>query len=279
MQWQEIKVSEGKYAGQFYTKYGSGHKILLLIHGYAESALIFTDMVKYLEANFTIIMPNLPGTSGTNILNGKASIAALADYCLHILEIEKVSEYFLCGHSLGGYISLHLLAQHYQKIIGLSLLNSHCYADDESKKAKRDQAIDLANSGKAAEVLSTLVHSIYPNNFKVKYPEKIAKHVALAHSINAKGVQYYNQAMMDRQDYSQTLSNAKMPVNIIIADEDSTCAQVLLRDMLIFPSLVFVSILRNCGHQGMIQYPQEIAKNLVALAELAVICSRNRNKL
>jgi hypothetical protein len=47
MQWEEFKITEGKYANQFYTKCGTGSKTLLLIHGYAESALIFEEMVTH----------------------------------------------------------------------------------------------------------------------------------------------------------------------------------------------------------------------------------------
>jgi pimeloyl-ACP methyl ester carboxylesterase len=268
MQWEEFKITEGKYADQFYTKCGTGSKTLLLIHGYAESALIFEEIVTHLQNDFTIILPNLPGTSHTNILQGQASIEALADFCLHILQLEKVHQYFLCGHSLGGYISLHLLANYANNILGLSLLNSHCYADDDAKKVKRQQAIDLAQSGKASEVLSTLVTSIYPEVFKKDNPEKVAQHIKLALSINADGVKYYNKAMMNRQDHSATLSNATIPINLIIADEDTTCPQDQLRNMLVFPTIADVCILRNCGHQGMVQYPKQVGSKLQFFMQL-----------
>jgi pimeloyl-ACP methyl ester carboxylesterase len=273
MQWEEFKITEGKYADQFYTKRGTGSKTLLLIHGYAESALIFEEMVTHLQNDFTIMIPNLPGTSSAHILDGQASIEALADFCLHILQLEKIHQYFLCGHSLGGYISLHLLANYGKNILGLSLLNSHCYADDEAKKVKRQQAIDLAQSGKASEVLSTLVASIYPEDFKKNNLEKVTKHIKLALTINADGVKYYNKAMMNRLDHSATLSNATIPINLIIADEDTTCPQDQLRNMLVFPTIADVCILRNCGHQGMVQYPLEVAKGLENFIQLCNLYS------
>jgi pimeloyl-ACP methyl ester carboxylesterase len=273
MQWEEFKINDGKYAGQFYNKYGRGNNTLLLIHGYAESALIFEEMVKHLQDDFTVILPNLPGTSNTNILNGQASISELADYCLHILRLENITNYFLCGHSLGGYISLHLLAHHSKNMLGLSLLNSHCYADDEVKKEKRQQAIELAQSGKSNEVLSALVTSIYPEKFRKNNFAKVAVHIELSQTIKADGVKYYNEAMMHRQDQCNTLADATVPINLIIADEDTTCQQEQLRNMFVMPSIADVCVLRNCGHQGMVQYPEVVARNLQNFMQLCTLYS------
>jgi pimeloyl-ACP methyl ester carboxylesterase len=271
MQWEQYLINDDKYSNQFYYKIGTGKKKLFLIHGYAESALIFEELVSYLREDFTIILPNIPGTSNTEILAGTPSISAMMDFCLHIVALEKLDKYFICGHSMGGYIALEILDKHSNHLLGFSLLNSHCYADDNDKKAKRLQAIELAQRGKAKEVLSTLVHSIYPDSFKAANNAKINEHIELAITITEQGVAYYNEAMMNRRDHSPTLAHAKLPISIFIADEDTTCQQDKLLAMSSLAEITDLTILRKCGHQGMVQYPAKVAAHMINYSRLGQI--------
>ncbi|MFM2385764.1 MAG: hypothetical protein RL660_521 [Bacteroidota bacterium] len=247
---------------QFYYTTGQGPIRLMLVHGYAETPEIFQWIVPQLAEHCTIVLPNIPGSNHTDVLPN-CSIDAMADYCFQIMQNVKWSNCHVMGHSMGGYIALNIAERYPNTLLSLGLLNSHCYADDTAKVEKRMQAVKLAAEGEAKQILSTLVNSIYSEQFKNRSAEIITQHVAMAHTINAQGVAYYNNAMASRKDHSQTLSSIRVPALICIADKDTTCDYKLLQQQLTFAPITQSLILRNCGHQGMVEQPKLVASTMI----------------
>ena len=96
---------------------GTGETIVL-IHGYLESAEIWSGLAHKLSKKFRIISVDLPGHGRSDIFgksNSMEFMARLIKVLLDKLGIEKV---FLTGHSLGGYITLAFLELYPGRLTG-----------------------------------------------------------------------------------------------------------------------------------------------------------------
>ena len=107
---------------------GSGIPLVLL-HGYLESVEIWNGFGAKLSKTFKVLMIDLPG-------HGKSAsyeeINKMEDMAAQINEITEelgFHNFFLIGHSLGGYVSLAFLELFPEKLLGISLFHSHPLAD------------------------------------------------------------------------------------------------------------------------------------------------------
>mgnify|MGYP003843079271 CR=1 FL=1 len=101
-----------QYSIIFYQVIGKG-KPVLLIHGFGEDSTIWENQVNFLKHNYTLIIPDLPG-SGQSQLISDMSIEGMSEVIKEIIDIEVLklnskNQVTLLGHSMGGYITLALI--------------------------------------------------------------------------------------------------------------------------------------------------------------------------
>ncbi|MFT3749325.1 MAG: alpha/beta hydrolase [Agriterribacter sp.] len=105
-----------------YTTTGTGEKILICLHGFAESAESFISLAEHLTNKYTIVMPDMP-------LHGKTvwkeALAFTADELAQIIsaipEVESRS-FSVLGYSMGGRLALQLYQAIPHKIEKLILM-------------------------------------------------------------------------------------------------------------------------------------------------------------
>ena len=126
-----------------YKLVGKGTPVLLL-HGFGEDSSIWNEQIKALENNCLLIVPDLPGTGASewNNVNSKGSMAnpslftidQLSESVYAILQNEHISQCYLLGHSMGGYITLAYAKKYSTTLKGFGLIHSTAFADSEEKK-------------------------------------------------------------------------------------------------------------------------------------------------
>jgi len=86
-----------------YLKWGSGQRLLIAIHGYANTAAIFKPFVPYLSDRYTILSIDLPHHGDSTWKNHlpilTADFVQLVRKAMADLQVHKVS---LLGYSMGG---------------------------------------------------------------------------------------------------------------------------------------------------------------------------------
>lgn len=105
-----------------YTTTGTGEKILICLHGFAESAESFIPLAEHLTNKYTIVMPDMP-------LHGKTIwketlVFTAADLAEMINAIPEVGNknFSVLGYSMGGRLALQLYQAIPQKIEKLILI-------------------------------------------------------------------------------------------------------------------------------------------------------------
>jgi pimeloyl-ACP methyl ester carboxylesterase len=103
---------------------GKGDPILL-VHGYLESAEIWSDLSASLSKEFRIISVDLPGHGLSEISEKPLTMEFMAGVIKGLLDYLGIERVFFTGHSLGGYIALAFLELYPDRLTGYSLFHSH----------------------------------------------------------------------------------------------------------------------------------------------------------
>lgn len=254
------KITSVKNIDLQYTVYGEG-KSLLLIHGFGEDSSVWDLQIETLSKQYRLIVPDLPGSGGADRL--KKENAGLNDYAEMMNEIlmaEGIDQIAVIGHSMGGYIALAYAEMYPARLTALGLFHSSAFADDEEKKTARKKSIDfILKNGTKAFLDSTIPGMFYDAG---KSRNEIATLSDKGNYFTADTLIQYYRAMIGRNDKTHILKGAEMPVLMILGVHDKAVPFELGLKQSYLAKVSQVSILRNSGHMGMLEEPEEANKIL-----------------
>ncbi len=257
-----IPLISSNFQNCFYKKIGKG-KPLFLIHGFAEDHRIWHKIETELSQYFQLILPELPGSGKSDLPDKKMSMELLADFIFEICEQEKINQAVFLGHSMGGYLLLEFLKKYEEKILGLGLINSICFADSEEKKESRMKSIELVKEGGREHILNTVVNNGYAEINKLPLAKDVSFHKEQALGLSNEIVIAYLQAMHDRKDNANVLEKSNIPILFIGGNEDISAPKNLVLKQSILPKCAMIEIFENCGHQSMIEKENKLAEKIL----------------
>ena len=255
----------------YYRVFGKGLPVLL-IHGFGENGNIWNDLIKDLQNNFFLIVPDLPGSGKSEILEGEnISIEDYTDVIKAILNAELPEERLISsqqsspfpppsgeiegaavsiiGHSMGGYITLAFAEKYPQLLNGLGLFHSSAFADDEEKKQTRRKAIDFIKANGAYAFLRTSIPNLFAGKEHLKEMEDLVEE---GKEFNSEALVQYYHAMINRPDRTEVLKTFSKPVLFIIGKKDNAVPLQAALQQCHLPAISHVHIL-DTGHMGMIE--------------------------
>ncbi len=240
----------------YYEKYGAGLPVVC-IHGYPLDHSIWKPLVPYLETKTQIILPDLRGHGKSPAPAGPYTMQSMAVDILNLIDTLGFSRVLLVGQSMGGYVALQFAYSFPERLLGLVLAASHPYPDDpEKKKVRYDTVRKVQQEG----VEKTLIE--FPLRLS-SVPEIQEYTRKIINSTSAAGVVGSLQAMAERSDRSDILSNAEYTTAIILGQKDSFVPQTQVEQMQTqFPG-VKLSVLEDAGHMLMMEKPQTVGQLIV----------------
>lgn len=260
-----MTISNDQFPSIYYQKFGSGPAIVLL-HGFPESGVLWKDVWPALAEQYTVIVPDLPGSGKSARGNDAISIEALAGSVAAVLEAEQVDQALLAGHSMGGYIALAFAALYSSKLAGLSMVHSTAYADDEEKKNNRKKAIELIRKGGKEPFIKQMIPALFSPRTKETLPGIIERQVESGLKLEAESMIAYNQAMLERPDRVGLVANAAFPMQWIIGKDDSVISFTKGLQQCTLAYTNFVSVYNMCGHMSMLENKDGLVFDLLDFA-------------
>jgi pimeloyl-ACP methyl ester carboxylesterase len=129
-----------------YLKSGKG-KVLVFLHGWADSSKSFNDLAGYLAADYTILALDLPGFGASQTPEKAWGLENYADFVAKWLDKIGIKDvYAFVGHSNGGAVAIKGLASGQLKSHKLVLLASAGVRDRQ--KARKVLLKAMAKTGK-----------------------------------------------------------------------------------------------------------------------------------
>ena len=236
----------------YYRTEGSG-PVVVLLHGFAEDGHIWDEQLNYLQRSFRVIVPDLPGSGRSGILQKEFADVTMENYadCIHaLLKHEQVIHCTMFGHSMGGYITLSFAEKYPQQLRAFGLVHSTAFADTGEKKQNRLKGIKLMEEYGVYAFIKSTTPNLFATKFKQEQPGKIEALIEAGKQFTTEALQQYYRAMMNRTDKTSVLAGSKLPALFISGEEDLAAPLTDVLQQVHLPEISYIHILNNTGHMG-----------------------------
>ncbi len=132
----EILLPESKVTLN-YQQAGDGNNTIVLIHGLGSNSKAFKKNIPTLAKNAVVIALDLPGYGGTELGDFEPGMDNYAKAITEFIQLKKLSNVTLVGHSMGGQIAIQLAADQQpswlKNLVLFSPAGLEQFTDDEKK--------------------------------------------------------------------------------------------------------------------------------------------------
>jgi len=241
---------------------GKGNQTtLLFIHGFGEDHCIWKAQIQYLSQYYRIIAPNLPGVDckPLSIHHSQAPQINLYVEIMHeLMHHLNIEQYYVMGHSMGGYIGLAFADYYTNHVMGLGLIHSTTYADSDAKKASRLKVAEFLEEHGTLKYLETATANLFSNQFKEEHPDQIQTVIDSASDISKEAMIQFVMAMRNRRAHSHLLTQKRIPIWMIVGKEDIAVPFEDSQAQIELLPKKNVLILEQVGHMGMLEATDKV---------------------
>jgi pimeloyl-ACP methyl ester carboxylesterase len=244
-----------------YYDQGNGEQTILLIHGFGEDHAIWKNQIEFLSSHYRVIAPNLPGVHCKPLALHHSQAPNIRMYVevlhelMHHLHIEQ---YYIVGHSMGGYIGLSFADYYVNHVQGLLLFHSTTYEDNEAKKTSRMKVAEFIQEWGVSKYLETATPNLFGDAFKKTNPGVIQNIIESGSSISQEAMIQFVFAMRNRKAMTHLLKQSNLPVWMIVGEADlAVPIQDSLEQIKLLPSSNSL-VLNNVGHMGMFEATNQV---------------------
>jgi pimeloyl-ACP methyl ester carboxylesterase len=168
----------------------------------------------------------------------------------------------LAGLSMGGYICFEIMRQAPQRVAKLALLDTGPRADTPEQTQARQPRIELAKTGRFAEVSDVqyplLVH---PNRRDDAALKALVR--TMAEETGPQAFLRQQRAIMGRPDSRPGLSAITCPTLVLVGDSDALTPPTLAREIAAAIRGSRLVVVPDSGHLPTIERPEAVTKALV----------------
>ena len=244
-----------------YYDQGKGEQTILLIHGFGEDHAIWKNQIEFLSTHYRVIAPNLPGVHCKPLALHHSQAPNIRMYVevlhelMHHLHIEQ---YYIVGHSMGGYIGLSFADYYVNHVQGLLLFHSTTYEDNEAKKTSRMKVAEFIQEWGVSKYLETATPNLFGDAFKKTNPGVIQNVIESGLGISQEAMIQFVFAMRNRKAMTHLLKQHTIPVWMIVGEADlAVPIQDSLEQIKLLPSSNSL-VLNNVGHMGMFEATNQV---------------------
>jgi 3-oxoadipate enol-lactonase len=241
-----------------YARHGKGMPLVLL-HGYPLDHSIWEPLVPFLENDFDLILPDLPGFGDSQVMGGNPSMAGYARVIASLMDMLGVPKAALVGHSMGGYVALAFAQDFPERLFGLGLVSSQVLADPpERKTARYAEARQVTEHGVMDVAYGMSVKLTAALNLQTELKDLILQQ-------QPDGLAAASRAMADRMDSSDLVMGFTLPLVLVHGLSDGLIPVERAQSIKAAVAHATLVEIPNCGHMPMLEAPGVTAEALKAL--------------
>lgn len=238
-----------------YYNEGKG-KIIVLLHGFGEDKNIWQNQIDLLKPKYQIIIPDLPGSGNSSLLEGNnISIDDYANWLFKFINhvVPPQQKIILLGHSMGGYITLAYAKKYSKTLTAFGLIHSTAFADSEEKKEVRKKGIEAIKEYGSYVFLKNTIPNLFSKQFKATQKGKVEALIEKGKEFTSIALQQYTKAMMNRKDATEILIKTDLPVLFVMGTEDIAAPLQDVLQQCHLPRKSYVHIVEHVAHMSMLE--------------------------
>jgi pimeloyl-ACP methyl ester carboxylesterase len=253
----------------------AGHgPALVLLHGYAETSLMWRPIIPQLAERFTVIAPDLPGIGDSDIppdgLDMKSAAVRMHDL-VKSLGVQKAE---VVGHDIGLMVAYAYAAQFPVEVTKLVLMDAFLPGVGGWEAVYNNPGIwHFRFNGPTPEALvqgrERTYFDYFWNDFAAdknhSIPEADRKAYAAAYSRPGRmhaGWAYFVSFQQAARDFTQ-LSQTRLTMPLLVIGGDKSLGEALGQQAKLVATDVTVIVLKDAGHWLMEERPMETTEALL----------------
>nr|WP_276559057.1 alpha/beta hydrolase [Fluoribacter dumoffii] len=161
-------------------------------------------------------------------------------------------DFFLAGHSMGGWLALELARRVPERVLKLCLLNTSAQPDSQEKRHKRQMMITDTVQGNFQAVATTLVdHYIFEARAKKEV-------LSMFLSVGPQVLITQQKVLLAREECTSFLSSLTMPALVIHAREDKNFSLAHHEELRTKIPHAKLAVIEDSGHMSPMESPQAV---------------------
>jgi pimeloyl-ACP methyl ester carboxylesterase len=255
-----------------YMTAGSGTPLILL-HGYAETSLMWKPIIPLLAERFTVIAPDLPGIGDSDIPANGLDMKSAAIRIHDLAKSLGVQKAEVVGHDIGLMVAYAYAAQFPAEVTKLVLMDAFLPGVAGWEAIYNDPNIwHFRFNGPTPEALvkgrEQSYFAYFWNDLAVdktrSIPEEARKAYIAAYSRPGRmhaGWAYFVSFQQAAKDFAQ-LSQTRLTMPVLTIGGDKSLGDALGRQAKVVATNVTVIVLKDSGHWIMEEKPKETTEAL-----------------
>jgi 3-oxoadipate enol-lactonase len=249
---RKIKVGRNDIA---YKEMGKGETVVFL-HGFCGNMGYWEKIAPELSREFRVILIDLRGHGNSSTNDVSFTIDDLAKDIKEVLESLQVGQFYLFGHSLGGYVTLSLVEHYPEKLKGYGLIHSTAYPDSDEAKTGRIKAAESLDKDGIEPFINGLVPKLFSDESLIHLKEEVEVTRKIGYSTNSKAAKQTLLAMKARPDRNIVLSNNKIPVLLVAGEQDKMIP--VDKVFSVKRDWILTKTIAESGHMSMLEKPNSL---------------------
>jgi pimeloyl-ACP methyl ester carboxylesterase len=252
----------------------AGHgPTLILMHGYAETSLMWKPIIPALAQRFTVIAPDLPGIGDSDIPANGLDMKSAAIRIHDLAKSLGVQTAEVVGHDIGLMVAYAYAAQFPAEVTKLVLMDAFLPGVEGWEAIYNNPGIwHFRFNGTTPEALVQGRERIYFDYFWNDFaadknhsiPEADRAAYVLAYARPGRmhaGWAYFVSFQQAAKDFAQ-LSQTKLTMPVLTIGGDKSLGDALGQQTKLVATNVTVVVLKNAGHWVMEERPKETTEAL-----------------
>ncbi|MGW4790799.1 alpha/beta fold hydrolase [Nonomuraea sp. NPDC004297] len=239
----------------------------MLLHAFPLSSAMWLAQREGLAKACRVITPDLRGFGGSRLGQDEPSLDLMADDVARLLDEEGIDRAVVGGLSMGGYVTMAFCRRHPDRVLGVILADTKAGADAPPARENRERVAQAV----LADGNDVLVNDVLPTLIGPTTRERRAmvfgRVKGLVQSAPPGAVAWAQRAMAARPDSFGTLAALKVPLLVIVGEEDELSPPADADAMAQAAPDGRVAVIPRAGHLSAVEQPEAFNKAVIGFLE------------
>ena len=181
---------------------------------------------------------------------------------ISLMDALKIDKAILCGLSMGGYIALNVIEKFSDRFDALVLSDTQCIADTPEAKGKRIKAIESIRETGVEKYAEESIKNLFASESFTTRVKEIAEVKEMILKTSEQSLCNTLLALSDRKETCHILSEIKVPVLIMVGNEDKLTPPAAAGFMHEKIKGSLLKIIDHAGHLSNLENPDEFNAQL-----------------
>ncbi|MEV0825771.1 alpha/beta fold hydrolase [Nonomuraea rubra] len=228
----------------------------MLLHAFPLSSAMWLAQREGLARVCRVITPDLRGFGGSRLGEDEPSLDLMADDVARLLDEEGIDRAVVGGLSMGGYVTMAFCRRHPDRVLGVILADTKAGADPPAARDNRERIAQAVLSGGSEVLVTEVLPALIGRTTRERRAMVFGRVKGLVQSAPPGAVAWAQRAMAARPDSFETLSGLKVPLLIIVGDEDELSPPSDAEAMAQAVPEGKVEIIPKAGHLSAVEQPE-----------------------